>query len=88
MTAQIHTFPRRFARLVPIEQRGLVKVPPMPVPAVKRPDDAEAAKQQGYAEDRLRDAIRIYRAVYSCEDLVIRLRTATADELRLIERAR
>jgi hypothetical protein len=88
MTAQLFAFPRRAPRLVPIEQRGLVKVPAMPVPAVKRPEEAEAAKQQTYAEERLRDAIRIYRAVFSCEDLVIRLKSATKDELRLIEGAR
>lgn len=60
----------------------------VPSTAVTRLDPDKEALMRGWAEERMRDAIRQYRALFSSTELVMRLCRAADDELLLIEASR
>jgi hypothetical protein len=87
MTAQIFSFAskpttpvsRRSHRTVDTGER---------IAAVNRLSAEDEARMQEWAEEKFRDAIRVYRAMFSAEELARRLTKAADDELRLIERTK
>lgn len=82
MTAKIMQFTGRRIRQPLTAQAGSGEKVPAPV---TRLTTADEERMQGWAEEKMRDAIRIYRAMFTSQELVMRLARAAEDELKLIE---
>jgi hypothetical protein len=84
MTAKIMHFPGGHGR--PPSTANATAVTPVPARApVTHLTPEEHGKMQDWAEERMRDAIRIYRSLHSSKELAMRLFLAAENELRLIE---
>jgi hypothetical protein len=84
MTAQIFSFERKPTQPVnqPPHRAADTRARIAPVNRLSTEDEV---RMKGWAEEKFRDAIRVYRAMFSAEELASRLTKAADDELRLIE---
>lgn len=86
MTAKIMNFTGRRVRQPLADNAPPNAQVPARAPVVQlTPQEHE--KMQAWAEERMRDAIRVYRSMFTPQELVMRLARAAEDELRLIEGA-
>lgn len=85
MTADVMPFTgRRVRPPMPHNAQAAAKVPPAPA-AITRLSPEREADMRVWAEERLRDGIRMYRIMFSPEELAKRLMAAAEAELHLIE---
>jgi hypothetical protein len=85
--AEIMQFTGRRVRQPAQNAPAAAKVPPARIAPVNRITPEDETKMRAWAEERLRDAIRIYRSLHTSEMLATRLVAAAEDELALIRSA-